>query len=220
MKVIIIISFFFLFSCRNGIDPNIYTKPKTVVIIGNSIIKHEPKPEYGWFNDWGMAASCKDSDLVHLLIRDMKDKDNRTIVKYKNVAEFEMSFRDYDFKNFDSLKGADIYIIKLGENVEHYPKNEDAFMNYYDKMISHIDPDNKAVKIIVSGWWEKRTNILIGNYAKKNDYAFVNIQDLSKDSSNCAYQQFKMLGVARHPNDKGMRVMSERIWQQLKKYFK
>ena len=27
-----------------------------VLFVGNSITRHEPKPEIGWINDWGMAA--------------------------------------------------------------------------------------------------------------------------------------------------------------------
>ena len=29
-----------------------------ILFIGNSITRHEPKPEIGWPYDWGMAASC------------------------------------------------------------------------------------------------------------------------------------------------------------------
>ena len=31
-----------------------------VLFIGNSITRHEPKPEIGWEHDWGMAASKRE----------------------------------------------------------------------------------------------------------------------------------------------------------------
>ena len=36
--------------------------PKRLLIVGNSITRHGPKPEIGWVNDWGMAASAAEKD--------------------------------------------------------------------------------------------------------------------------------------------------------------
>lgn len=37
-----------------------------VIMAGNSITLHEPKPEIGRNNQWGMAASAKENDYVHV----------------------------------------------------------------------------------------------------------------------------------------------------------
>ena len=40
-----------------------------VLFVGNSITKYRPKPDIGWNNDCGMAASAPENDYVHLLMK-------------------------------------------------------------------------------------------------------------------------------------------------------
>ncbi len=42
---------------------------KNVLIIGNSITRHEPQADLGWKNNCGMAATNKDNDFAHLLYK-------------------------------------------------------------------------------------------------------------------------------------------------------
>lgn len=37
-----------------------------VLFVGNSITRHGPKPEAGWHNDWGMAATAREKDIAKL----------------------------------------------------------------------------------------------------------------------------------------------------------
>ena len=43
------------------------SNPKRVLFIGNSITRHEPAPDIGWYGSWGMAASVK-NDYAHVII--------------------------------------------------------------------------------------------------------------------------------------------------------
>ena len=36
-----------------------------VLFVGNSITRHEPKPEIGWDNDWGMAG-CVEENMGYI----------------------------------------------------------------------------------------------------------------------------------------------------------
>ena len=42
-------------------------KGPRVLFVGNSITLHGPRPQIGWTNNWGMAATARDRDYVHLL---------------------------------------------------------------------------------------------------------------------------------------------------------
>ena len=51
-------------------------KGKKILFIGNSITKHRPKPEIGWENDCGMAASSLENDYVHQLMSKIRTVDS------------------------------------------------------------------------------------------------------------------------------------------------
>ena len=48
--------------------PNEKAKIK-ILFMGNSITKHAKKPEIGWNNDCGMAASSVENDYVHQIVK-------------------------------------------------------------------------------------------------------------------------------------------------------
>jgi hypothetical protein len=196
-------------------------KIKTVVILGNSLVRHGPNPDIGWYGDWGMAASVKDSDFVHLLIRDFHQKDPLVVVKFRGIADFERGFDTYNFSSLDSLRNPDMLIIKISENVNDTKALKDNFISYYDKLVKYIAPNDQSVKVIVDGFRpNQNVNRLIEEYAHKNNYLFVTTTSLSNDSSNTAKGKYTHQGVAAHPSDKGMRMIEQKIWSCIKGYFK
>jgi hypothetical protein len=212
-------------------------KVKTVLILGNSIT-FSPR----WEGGRGMAASVKDSDYVHLLIRDIHQFDPSVVIKYGNIAEFERDFDTYQLSKLDSLKyiakiengvetyplqagldslrNPDMLIMKIAENVNDKKALEDNFIMYYAKLVKYIAPTDRSVKVIVDGFWKnENVNRLIEEYALKNNYPFVTTTSLSKDSTNMAIGKFAHKGVAAHPSDQGMRMLEQRIWNTIKDYF-
>jgi hypothetical protein len=195
-------------------------KIKTVLILGNSIVLHSPKPEIGWNGEWGMAASVRDSDFVHLLIRDIHKKDSTVVVNFRNIADFERNFENYQFSDLDSLINPDMLILKISENVDDEKAIDNDFFSYFDKLVKHITPENRSVRVIVDGFWKKDSvNRFIKEYAIKNKYLFVTTTDLSGDSTNTAAGKFLHKGVAAHPSDKGMRMIEQRIWDKIRDKF-
>ena len=196
------------------------TKHKTVLILGNSLVRHGQAPQIGWYGDWGMAASVKDSDFVHLLIRDIHKVDPSVIIKYKAISDFERDFDAYPLSNLDSLKNPDMLIMRISENISDEKAAKDNFIKYYDKLFKYLAPEKKSVKIVVDGFWKKKNvNSMMEKYASKKNYSFVSITDLSDDPTNTAIGKFKHTGVAAHPSDKGMRMIEQRIWSSIKGYF-
>jgi len=204
----------------NKLRKGTYTKKKTVLILGNSLVRHSPSPEIGWYGDWGMAASVKDSDLVHLLISDIHHVDPSVVINFKNIADFERNFDTYLLSNLDSLKNPDMLIMKIAENVNDQKAIDDHFILWYDKLIKYIAPNDQSVKVIADGFWAKESiNRLIEEYAIQKGYSYISLVGLSKDSTNMALGRFKHSGVAIHPSDKGMRMIEQRIWVSIKDNF-
>ena len=195
-------------------------KKKTVLILGNSLVRHAPSPGIGWYGDWGMAASVKDSDLVHLLIRDIHKVDPSAVINFKNIAEFERDFDTYPLSNLDSLKNPDVLIMKISENVNDKKATKDNFILWYDKLVRYLAPKDQTLKVIADGFWAKESvNTLIEKYAIQKGYPFIPLAELSKDSTNMAFGRFAHKGVAAHPSDKGMRMIEQRIWDSIKQFF-
>lgn len=206
-------------SCKKQVEL-IYPKPidssmigniRTVVILGNSIVRCGPDSSLGWYGDWGMDASIKDADFVHILMRNLQSKDNRIIVKFRNIADFETNFVSFPLSSVDSLRNADLIVMKIGENVNSNETNYNQFITYYDQLVRYLDPSNKAVKLIVDGFWaHDAVNNDIRNYALSKKYPLVSITDLSVSKNK---------GLAGHPNDMGMRLIAERLWNYIGNYF-
>ncbi len=190
-----------------------------VVVLGNSIVRHGPLKEIGWEHNWGMAASSPDSDFVHLLYRDMIAINSNNQLKYENLAAFESGYKTFDYSKVDSFKvfHPDILIMRLGENVNDTLVLQNNFINYYDSLINYIDPDGHAKKIICNSWWRnKHINQLLKEYAEKKHYTFINQTDLSMDYTN-AVGQYENPAIQLHPNNLGMKLIEQSIWQELKK---
>lgn len=192
---------------------------KSVLILGNSIVEHGPAPQIGWNGSWGMAATTRDSDFVHLLISAIKEKDPAVTFAFANIGGFEFK-KDFNYSRLDSFAAPDMLILRFSENVNDTTVNKEELVKNYDKIIHYIDPEDKAVKVIVTGIWHRpKTHMIQKEYASKHHYLFVRNDDLLADSSNTARGLFANKDVAAHPSDKGMRQIKERIWEQIKKYF-
>jgi hypothetical protein len=195
-------------------------KLKTVLVLGNSILQHGPDQTIGWSGNWGMAATCIDSDFVHRLIRDIKQKDSSVQIKFRNIAGFERNYRSFDLSSLDSLKNPDLLIMRIGENVDNEQAMDSNFIAHYDELIKFLDSKHQSVRLITDGFWENRyVNGLIRAYSEAEHDPFISIRDLSKDSTNRAGGKFSNQGVALHPSDKGMKMIEERIWNYVKHYF-
>ncbi len=194
------------------VDSSMIGKIRSVVILGNSIVRTPPTPDIGWNGDWGMAASARENDFVHLLIRNLGLKDSRVTVKFRNIADFEKDFLNFSMSSVDSLRNADLVIMKIAENVRASATSYAQFITYYDQLIRYLDPSGKAVKLLVDGFWANgAVNDDIRNYAVTKKYPLISITDLSASSTNKA--------LAGHPSDQGMQLIADRLWNYIKNYF-
>ena len=87
-----------------------------VLFLGNSITLHEIKPEIGWCNNWGMAASKMENDYVHLVVKGLEARYGKLNYCITNVGLWEQNFWDEEIlRSFyaSSDFSADIVIVRL-----------------------------------------------------------------------------------------------------------
>lgn len=203
---------------QNEGDNFLYENPDSkvrIIFAGNSIAKHAPRPESGWLNDCGMAASSIDKDYVHLIAKKIKEYDPNVSFGIAQVAAHERRF----FTEEPSLNykpshdfNANIVIMFYGANVskdydtmENPPK---TFAQGYEDMRNYLSHDGKAAVFHSMGFYirpnldEEKKQV-----ADKYGDPFIDISDIrSRDDSH---------GRFNHPSDEGMAAIADRFWEYI-----
>lgn len=208
----------FLSSCKKTAIPTVKTKQvyNNILVLGNSITYSPANPTAGWNGSWGMAASVADSDYVHRLTVHFKSVDKSAVITAVNIAAFERDFNHYNFdtnlSTFKTLK-PDLLIVRIGENVT--TTDSVGFEKRYVDLLNYFKTDNPNIKILAFGSvWPDR-DLANNVMAKHSDY--VSLVSLSTDLSNYAFGLFTDAGIQNHPGDKGMRAISDQVWQAVEK---
>ncbi|WP_297816666.1 SGNH/GDSL hydrolase family protein [Segetibacter sp.] len=192
---------------------------KRVLILGNSITRHAPAPNIGWYGDWGMAASSKDKDFVHILQAKFRQVSPSVTVDFENIASFERTFWEYDLSKFDSLLALhpDLIILRIGENVKAEWIEKHNFKLCYEGLIDYFrKKDNKIKVLCVSSFWKTdKIDQITESASNSRNCSYLKISQLSDDPANMALGKFEHEGVAKHPSDKGMAAIADLIWQKI-----
>lgn len=192
------------------------TKPNPsyrVVVFGNSITYAPATPTIGWNGNWGMAATVQDSDYVHILTSRLKSSDQLNELMFKNIAAFENEFDTYNIdanlKAYRDFK-PDLLIMRIGENVTR--KAESAlFEQKYIELLNYFKSANPNIKILAVGsvWPEREMS---DNVLKKHS-EYISLEEMHTDLSYFAFGLYANPAVESHPSNKGMRHISDRIWE-------
>lgn len=206
---------------NTAFDPS--GKGPRVLFVGNSITRHGPRPEIGWTNDWGMAASARDKDYVHRLQKRIAAaRPDAQCCLAQVAATFERVFFRPDWSPERHFVWArtfrpDVIVLFFGANV---PKTYDAgkmtpapartFGTAIEQFLDYVDPEKKALVLVSQGFYirpkldaEKET---VAGKADRR-YVFVNMEDIRTRADTH--------GRYNHPNDLGMELIAERFWPHL-----
>lgn len=192
-----------------------------VIFVGNSITLHAPKPEIGWNGNWGMAASKKENDYVHRVVRGLEETYGPVNYCIAQGAAWE---RDYPrgkeileeyYKDARDYQ-ADAVIIRIGENIPNSTLQEVDCKVHFEEMIRFFASNPSAKVIITDNFWrrDKLDNVL-QEIAEENSYLFCQLHDLQDDERTMALGQFEHKGVSIHPGDYGMECIAKRILKTL-----
>lgn len=196
-----------------------------LLMIGNSIIRHEPKEEIGWFHDWGMAASDITKDFAHVTI-DLIEKKLGQPVNYciVHLSDWEKNYWNDDIlNNFEKARDykADIVISRIGENcwgVRDKLDEIDLFP-HFDKMVKYFISNPNAQVICSDLFWpfEPVDKVIHKVWETNPTYKTVKLGDLGVRDDCKALNDYWHSGVRIHPNDLGMRLIAERLVEKVEK---
>lgn len=213
------------FSCKKALT---VFKHENILVFGNSITKCPPVPAYGWYGNWGMAASSEDKDYIHILTNRYKNFNPNSEITPVIFSDWEASHAKYDLSQLDKyfIVNPSRVIIRLGENVQD-PTN---FANSLTKLINYIKSKSPETKFIITGvFWENLSiESQLKEVASTNSIPFIKLDYLDtkenrsfigakvKDVNGNIYE-IKDQGVASHPGDLGMQKIADLLYDQLVK---
>lgn len=198
---------------------NPYGKGKKILFLGNSITRHAVKESIGWLNDWGMAASAKEKDYVHLIMSAVQEKEPDAAFCICQAATWERAYDNAE-SVYDMLKPArefhaDVVILRLIENCPLEGFDKTIFREAYLKLIQYLNVNQKAKIILTSSFWKREGDDIIEDVAKENGWDYIYLGDLGERSDMRADGLFKHQGVAHHPGDLGMEMIAKRILEKM-----
>ena len=193
---------------------------KRVLFFGNSITRHEPNAEIGWYGDWGMAASSIDKDYVHLIVAELDKKYGKVGYCIAQGAMWEWEYRRSDevlaeyysaVKDFD----ANIVIIRIGENVTAQKHLEQSCKPGFATAVDFLVGKSAEKVIITDMFWYSVYNDCLREVCEEKGYTFCHLTDLEEDERTMALGLFEHKGVAGHPGDFGMQCIADRILEKI-----
>ncbi len=198
---------------------NPYGKGLRVMFVGNSITLHGVKKDIGWENEWGMAASCKENDYVHLLMSKIRSVGNDAAFCICQVAEWERNYKNgsnmhYLYEGARDFN-ADVIIARFIENCPLEDFDNALFKNEYKKLITYLNVISTAKIIVTTAFWKHPGDESIREIASEHNYHLVELNDLGETDEMMAKGLFWHSGVAMHPGDKGMKAIADRIENNL-----
>ena len=201
-------------------------KPGKILFLGNSITLHGPAPKIGWEGNWGMAASAKEKDYVHLLTaRIAKSAGATPKTMVKNIADFERTLAAYDIPK--ALKAelefeADVVVLAIGENAA--PLATDEAKRQFQKalvgLITELRRHGKPTVFVCGCFMTNHAkDAAIQNACKETGVTYVDNSKLGGVEANLARSErkFEHAGVAGHPGDRGMQARADAIWEAMQK---
>lgn len=200
---------------------NVDGSGKRIMFVGNSITLHTVSHSIGWHNEWGMAASEKEKDYVHIAMNEVSKIAPDSQFCICQIAEWEREYKNGKSKHclYESARefNADIIIMRAIENCPNEDFEGKIFKNELDVLLSFLNKSQKAKIILTTGFWRHPGDLIIREYAKENNLPCIELGDLGQRDDMKAIGLFEHSGVANHPGDLGMKTIAERILKELRK---
>ena len=202
---------------------NISVANESLLVIGNSITMHGPAPEIGWFGNWGMAASAKEKDYVHLLTEKLQKIDHTKInVDVLGSGQVDGIFNNTNEMNLRNVSNNYQYIVlQIGEGIDFSNSTKEIFEARYNNVVSSLSVKlkRKGTLVCLGKWWPNApVEEVMQNVCLKNGGKFVSLKPVLSNKESLASSERKVTnsGVAAHRGDWGMKKIAESIFCAIK----
>lgn len=186
-----------------------------VLFVGNSITLHGVAPQIGWHWRWGMAATAKEKDYVHLCMDHILKAHPDAAFGICQVSKWERAYKTGSdtFPDFENARefDPDVIIVKLSANCPHEDFDGDLFYTRFDQLLRYLSKSGKAKTLVCTGFYKHPAEPAILRYAADTCQPLVMLSDLGDMDEMKALGRFDHKGVAMHPGDLGMKTIAERI---------
>ncbi len=199
-------------------------KADRILFLGNSLTLHGPLPEIRWTGNWGMAASARDKDYVHLLTAAINARTGGKLIvgpppvdgkknaeNVLNIAGiFEQGYATYQASKIQKQLDwkADIVVLQFGENVPAKGFDSDKFHKGLKALLNDLKKSSNPHIFVTS-------NILWANPGLDDIKRKVCAEDPDRRSfvDISAYRlNIKVNGPVGHPSDAGMKVIADTVF--------
>lgn len=191
-----------------------------VLFVGNSMTCHGINHEIGWHHCWGMAASAKEKDYVHLLMAKVSELCPDAAYGICQVAEWERQYKVGSTVHhlYAAARAfeADLIIMRFVENCPGQDFDGALFQKELDLLLKFLNPTGRAHTVLSTGFWRHPADEAIRALAKEQGLPLAELGDLGEDASMKAIGLFAHSGVANHPGDLGMATMAGRLFEKMK----
>lgn len=188
-----------------------------ILFVGNSIAWHSYRPEIGWLGDWGMAATAKEKDFMHLTVSMLEERHGPIDFCLAQLAEWEQVYPNgtplLEEKYITARDFCpDIIVIRIGENFPKTLPFDAECKAYFAHMIEFFVNGTDAKVVVTDSFWKNAArDRMIREIAEEKGYVFCSIGDLEDNPETMALNEYEHRGVRVHPSDLGMQGIAERI---------
>lgn len=190
-----------------------------VMFLGNSITRHGVAAAIGWHHDHGMAASAKEKDYVHILMKKIRERDENAAFCICQAAEWERNYANGSdvHERYAPARAfeADVIVMRLTENCPTKEFDGEAFTKELKAFLRYLDPAGKAKVIYTTAFWKHPADPFTRALAADEGAPLAELSDLGADPAMKALGLFEHTGVANHPGDLGMKMIAERIFEKM-----
>lgn len=201
------------------------------VAIGNSVTIHEIGDL--WHGDWGMAATSKQNDYVHVLAKMIEQSKEQPVdITVISCKDWELNAERNNFIDValkDVPSDADLVTVQTGENITTYLER---LNNDYDAFFGYLRQKAPNAQILVTGkllWMTDEADSAKRTACEKYGIQFIDMNEFADNYENIYRSRIGELivgadgnnyaidneCVAAHPNDDGMAKIAEILFRNV-----